>query len=134
MAFFTGTWHCPCHCDVQEKIKVHEMSLAEGVLQLVEDTARRENAWRVTRVVLEIGRLSAVMPDALSFCFAAVARGTLAADARLEITEIPGTAWCESCAVTVTIDALYDVCPACGAAPLQATGGTAMRVKAIEIE
>jgi Zn finger protein HypA/HybF involved in hydrogenase expression len=40
---------------------MHEMSLAEGVLQLVEDTARRENAQRVKLVVLEIGRLSIMM-------------------------------------------------------------------------
>ena len=32
---------------------MHEMSLAEGVLQLVEDTARRESASRVKLVVLE---------------------------------------------------------------------------------
>jgi hypothetical protein len=32
------------------------MSLAEGVLQLVEETAQREKAQRVNLVVLEIGR------------------------------------------------------------------------------
>ena len=41
---------------------MHEMSLAEGVLQLVEETAQRENAQRVKLVVLEIGRLSSVEP------------------------------------------------------------------------
>ena len=39
---------------------MHEMSLAEGILQLVEETARRESAQRVTTIVLEIGQLSAV--------------------------------------------------------------------------
>ena len=42
---------------------MHEMSLAEGVLQLVEDTAQREGAQRVKLVVLEIGQLSSVEPE-----------------------------------------------------------------------
>ncbi len=46
---------------------VHEMALAESVLQLVDQTAAREGARRVRRVVLEIGRLAAVEPDALRF-------------------------------------------------------------------
>ncbi|MGI9133361.1 MAG: hydrogenase maturation nickel metallochaperone HypA, partial [Rhodoferax sp.] len=54
------------------------MSLAEGVLQLVEETARRERAVRVQRVVIEIGQLSSVEPQALQFCFDAVTRGTIA--------------------------------------------------------
>ena len=80
---------------------MHEMSLAEGVLQLVEDTARRENAQRVKLVVLEIGRLSSVQPDALRFCFDAVTRGGIARDAALEIVDVPGAGWCMQCAVTV---------------------------------
>ena len=46
-----------------------KMSLAEGVLQLVEDTAKRENASRVKLVVLEIGRMSSVEPEALKVLF-----------------------------------------------------------------
>ncbi|MDD2742151.1 MAG: hydrogenase maturation nickel metallochaperone HypA, partial [Rhodocyclaceae bacterium] len=64
---------------------MHEMSLAEGILQLVEDTARREQAKTVKTIVLEIGRLSAVEPEALKFCFAAVTRGSIAQDATLEV-------------------------------------------------
>ena len=48
---------------------MHEMSLAESVLQLVEETAIREKAQRVKLVVLEIGRLSSVEPEAMRFCF-----------------------------------------------------------------
>lgn len=113
---------------------MHEMSLAEGVLQLVEDTARRENAQRVKLVVLEIGRLSSVQPDALRFCFDAVTRGDIARDAALEIVDVPGAGWCMQCAVTVPMQELYGACPTCGSHQVQPTGGTEMRVKEIEIE
>jgi len=113
---------------------MHEMALAEGVLQLVEDTARRENAHRVKLVVLEIGRLSSVEPEALKFCFEAVARDSIAQGAALEIIAVPGAGWCMLCAETVPLQELFDTCPQCGSHQVQATGGTEMRVKEIEIE
>ena len=39
---------------------MHEMSLAMGVLQIVEDAAREQRFQRVRAVFLEIGELSAV--------------------------------------------------------------------------
>ena len=113
---------------------MHEMALAEGVLQLVEDTARRENAHRVKLVVLEIGRLSSVEPEALKFCFEAVARDSIAQGAALEIIAVPGAGWCMLCAETVPLQERFDTCPKCGSHQVQATGGTEMRVKEIEIE
>lgn len=113
---------------------MHEMSLAEGVLQLVEDTARRESARRVKLVVLEIGRLSSVEPEAIRFCFEAVTHGSIAQGAALEIVNVPGVGWCLPCAATVAMTELYGACPQCGSHQVQPTGGTEMRVKEIEIE
>lgn len=113
---------------------MHEMSLAEGVLQIVEETARRENAQRVKLVVLEIGRLSSVQPDALCFCFDAVTRGSIADGTTLDIVDVPGSGWCLQCMATVPMQELYGACPTCGSHQVQPTGGTEMRVKEIEIE
>ena len=113
---------------------MHEMSLAEGVLQLVEDTARRESASRVKLVVLEIGRLSSVEPEAIKFCFEAVTHGSIAQGAALEILAVAGAGWCMQCAENVPMTELYGACPKCGSHQVQPTGGTEMRVKEIEIE
>ncbi len=110
------------------------MSLAEGVLQLVEDTARREQASRVKLVVLEIGRMSSVQPEALRFCFDAVTRGSIADGAQLEIVDVPGSGWCMVCAASVPMQERYGACPNCGSHQVQPTAGTEMRVKEIEIE
>lgn len=113
---------------------MHEMSLAEGVLQLVEETARREGAKRVKLVVLEIGRMSSVQPEALTFCFDVVTRDSVAEGAALEIVDVPGAGWCMQCAATVPMTELYGSCPSCGSHQVQPTGGTEMRVREIEIE
>ncbi len=113
---------------------MHEMSLAQGVLQLVEDAARRDTFTKVTAVWLEIGQLSGVEPDAMLFCFDAVTRGSLAQGARLEIIAVPGTGRCMACARTVPMTQVFDECPQCGGYSLQVTDGTQMRVKELEVE
>ena len=113
---------------------MHEMSLAEGVVQIVEDYARREHFRRVKAVWLEIGRLSGVEAEAMRFCFDAAARDTVAEGARLEIVELAGSAWCLHCSEAVAVAARYDPCPRCGGYQLQVTGGTEMRVKELEVE
>lgn len=113
---------------------MHEMSLAMGILQIIEDAARAQQFARVRSVWLEIGALAAVEAEAMRFCFDAVTRGTVAEGASLEVIEVAGQGLCFNCNQTVPLAALYDPCPACGGHPVQATGGTEMRVKELEVE
>jgi hydrogenase nickel incorporation protein HypA/HybF len=113
---------------------MHEMSLAESVREIVDETARANGARRVAAVRLEIGRLAQVEIKAMRFAFEVVKRGSLADTARLEIVETDGTAWCMRCAETVVIAQRGDGCPKCDSFQLQVTGGDRMRVMDIEIE
>jgi hydrogenase nickel incorporation protein HypA/HybF len=113
---------------------MHEMSLAEGVLQIIEDSARDQHFSRVKTVWLEIGQLAGVEVEAMRFCFDAVVDGSIAQDAKLEIIETPGQAWCLQCAEVVNVQALFDACPKCGSHQVQVTGGNEMRVKELDVE
>ena len=112
---------------------MHELSLAEGVREIVDETARSNGAERVTAVRLEIGRLAQVEIDALRFAFEVVKRGSLADAARLEIVECDGTAWCMRCCRAVVIAGRGEACPQCASHQLQVTGGDRMRVLEIGI-
>lgn len=116
------------------------MSLAVGILQIVEEAARGQDppetgsANKVSRVRLEIGQLASVEVEALRFCFDAVTRGTRAEGAVLEVLSVPGVAFCLRCAGPVGLSALGEPCPDCQGYELQITGGTEMRVKDIEVD
>ena len=112
---------------------MHEMSLAESIVQIAEDTARSNGGGRVSLVLLEVGRLAGVEIDALRFCFEAASRASLAAGATLVIERPEGSAWCLPCGATVPLPALADPCPNCGSHQLQVTGGTELKVREIEI-
>lgn len=113
---------------------MHEMSLAEGVLQLIEDSAKTQDFSRVKTVWLEIGQLAGVEVEAMKFCFDAVVNDSIAEGAELVIIELPGQAWCMQCSDTVLVHALFDECPRCGGHQLQVTGGNEMRVKELDVE
>lgn len=107
---------------------MHEASLAGGILQLVEDCARREGFRRVTQLRLEVGRLAGVEPRALRFSLEAIAPGTYLEGARIEFDETEGQAWCLPCGTTVSLPQRGMACPQCGGYQLQPVAGTEMRV------
>ncbi len=112
---------------------MHEMSLAEGVIQILEQSAQEQGYSEVKTIWLEIGELSNVEVESLTFCMEAVCKGTVADQARVEIIHAPGEAWCMECRQTVAVHALYDPCPQCGGFQVQVTGGNEMRVKELEV-
>lgn len=108
---------------------MHEMSLAGGILRVVEDAAARERFRRVKRLTLEAGALAGVEPRALRFALDALAPGTCLAGAEIEILEPAGQARCLRCGETVAIRSRLDPCPRCGGHQVQPTGGTELRVR-----
>lgn len=113
---------------------MHEMSLAENVREIIEDTARDQGFTRVMSVRLEIGKLSSVEPEAMRFCFDAAMAGSLAEGARLEIVETPGQGRCGTCGRDMPIESLYEACPHCGGYRISVVGGDAMRIMDMEVE
>ncbi|WP_293650148.1 hydrogenase maturation nickel metallochaperone HypA [Thiolapillus sp.] len=113
---------------------MHEMSLCEGVLQILEDHAAKQGFTRVRTVWLEIGQLAGVEVEAMRFCFDAVTKDTLADGAALEIIELPGQTWCLQCSKQVAVTQRFDACPHCGGFQLQVTGGEELRIKELEVD
>lgn len=113
---------------------MHEMSLAESVLQIIEDAASKQGFIRVRTVWLEIGQLACVEPESLRFSFEQVTRDSIAHQARLEIIAIEGRGRCEQCGCEVLLPALYEPCPNCGNYQIKVTDGDQMRVRELEVE
>lgn len=108
---------------------MHELAIIESV---IEQVTERIGGAKVVRVLLEIGKLSGVVPDAVRFCFDIAADGTPLGGAALEIMETPGRARCRACESQIEIDGPIALCP-CGSANLEFTGGTELRIKEVEV-
>lgn len=112
---------------------MHEVSLIESVVALVEDERRKQRFERVRVIRLRLGALGHADPEALRFCFDAVTNGTVAAGARLEIEIVPGEGWCSGCDRKVPLDERFGACPVCGAG-VRITAGAELRVAEMEVE
>ncbi|CAN7561574.1 hydrogenase maturation nickel metallochaperone HypA [Caballeronia sp. LjRoot29] len=108
---------------------MHELSIANSIVELC---AERAMGARVLRVTLEIGRLSAVMPDAIRFCFDVCAKDTVVEGATLEIVETPGLARCLDCGGSVDMTDLLEHC-ACGSVNLELLAGAELKIKQMEV-
>ncbi len=108
---------------------MHEMALTQNLVELI---CERFADRRVTRVVLEIGKLCAVVPDAFRFCFGLCVEGTIADGAELEIQETQGSARCRRCGSSFAVDGLLGTC-GCGSSDLELSGGDELRLKGVEV-
>jgi len=112
---------------------MHEMSLTESVVEIALEEARKAGASRVTRIVLDVGALSAVVPESMEFCFAAITAGTPAEGAELKIERIDGAGWCLDCSKTVVLTERFSACPECGGYKVQMTRGDELKIREMEV-
>ena len=113
---------------------MHEMALTESLVEIAVEEARRQSARKVLRIRLEVGALSHAEPEALAFCFEAVAAGTIAEGAELLIDRPAGRGWCEDCAKDVPLAERFSACPECGGYRVKMTVGDELRIRELEIE
>ena len=109
---------------------MHEMSITRNIVAIVGEHAGPR---RVTRVRLEVGALTAVVPEALLFCFDVATKGTVLEGAVLEIVTVPGRAVCMECGEESGIEGLLARC-ACGSRRLTRVSGEELNVKDMEVE
>ena len=108
---------------------MHELAISESI---VAGIVERMGDARVIRVVLEIGRLSGIVPDSIRFCFDLCAEGTSLAGAELAILEPSGLGRCHECGRDLVVDDPLATCP-CGSVDLEVSGGREIRIKEVEV-
>ncbi|HWI65485.1 MAG TPA: hydrogenase maturation nickel metallochaperone HypA [Symbiobacteriaceae bacterium] len=103
---------------------MHELSLAQSLMDVVVESAAREGISRVRRINIIIGEWSAIIPDALtgSFEMLAAESGGLFAQAELNITKRPAMGQCKACGAEFPAEAHGLICPQCGSAARLLTG------------
>lgn len=120
---------------------MHELSMAQGIINAVLETAEENNATEVNEVTIEIGRLAMVNPEQLEFILGVLVENTLVEDAEIKIEDIPVEIDCEDCGFhgNAIIDdkdhyAPMVKCPECDSFKIEILNGKDIVVKNIVIE
>ncbi len=112
---------------------MHELAVAQSLLEIVEQELRPYRGARVKRIHLRIGKLSAVVPDALRFAFDVVSQGGAVQGATLEIEEVPVVIRCHQCKKDFTLEEPFLTCPQCAGIDVEMMAGRELEISSMEI-
>ena len=120
---------------------MHELSMAQGIINAVIETAESNNATEVNEVTIEIGRLAMINPEQLTFILGILVENTIIEDAEIKIEEIPVEIDCHDCefhgnAILDDKDHYAPLvkCPECDSLKVEILNGRDIVVKNIVIE
>lgn len=110
---------------------MHEVGLAQSICETVQPLIPPQQ--RVVRVVVEVGPLCGVVPDALEFCFPLVARQYGMEEAVLDLRRLEAAATCPACRATFAVDSMWCPCPECAHAPVTVQGGRELEIREFDV-
>jgi hydrogenase nickel incorporation protein HypA/HybF len=113
---------------------MHELALAQSILDIVQQEMTRHQASRANVIRLEVGEFTAVVPESLSFCFEVITKGTPLEGVKLEINPVPLTGRCQGCGEEFKIRDYNFACPRCAAREIETIAGKELLIKEIEAE
>jgi hydrogenase nickel incorporation protein HypA/HybF len=113
---------------------VHELSIAEGILEIVTDTVRSAPGAVVEKVFVDVGTLVAVVPDSLDFCYTAITADTPLEGSRLVIRQVPICVRCRDCGGESEVQSFIFRCPHCDGGALETLSGNELSVTEIEVQ
>ncbi len=112
---------------------MHELGVANEILDIALSEAERHAAKKVTSIRLRVGVLRSIEPENLSFLFEHLARGTPAEGALLEIEEEPVRVECEACGASEAPSFAWE-CPRCKGSGVSVTGGDSLLVLSLDVD
>jgi hydrogenase nickel incorporation protein HypA/HybF len=113
---------------------MHEMSIADSILQAVRAEAARHPGGLPRRVAVRIGTLAGIDPSALEFCFEALVRETDLAGLALEVVTCPRRHRCSACGVEFEVVDYDFQCPDCGEMRTECVSGAQLELAWLEME
>lgn len=112
---------------------MHELGLTKNIVDAILSHARQNNVQKIVRVVLEVGKISGVVPEALEFAFWVCIEGTLIEGAKLEIRQIAAIGKCKKCVKEFNLLEENFSCPICQESDWELISGKELNIKELEV-
>lgn len=113
---------------------MHEMAIAEGILDITLAYAARDAATKVNIISVLIGEMTNIEVESLKFCFTSLAKATIAEKAILNIKKMPLIVECKSCKVKQTVQQYCFFCQSCGSPDIKLLSGRELQVEYLEMD
>ncbi len=112
---------------------MHELGIMQNIVDTVQNYAKENNIKEVSKVILEIGRISGVVPEALEFCFDVCINDTVLEGAKLEIDRVAAVGKCKKCEEKFDLIENNFSCPVCSGNNWDMISGRELIIKGLEV-
>ena len=112
---------------------MHELGVVFHIIKRVEELGAENDLQKISRVTVEVGEVSAIIPSYLTDCWNwAVKKSELLDGAELAVETLPAITWCNGCKTTYPTVAHGRICPHCGSEETWLQQGNEFNLKQIE--
>ncbi|MGN0746071.1 MAG: hydrogenase maturation nickel metallochaperone HypA [Aristaeellaceae bacterium] len=113
---------------------MHELGIVYHIIDTLEQVAKDNNLPSIDSVTMEVGEVSAVIPDYLTDCWAWAARkNPLLTRCRMEVETLPAVTHCDGCGEDYPTVAHGRICPRCGSERTWLVKGNEINIKEISV-
>ena len=111
---------------------MHELSITQSLLEIVNQEVAKHAISRVTAVKLKVGKLRAIQPTSLTFCFELLTKDTPVEGAELLLDIVPVRGKCLECGELFDVDGLLFACPKCSGRNIETISGREFYIEEIQ--
>lgn len=116
------------------RLIVHELSIAENILNISLQEAKKHGASKVRSIKIKMGVLKELLPECINYYFKIISRGSMAEDAVIEIEKLPMVVRCKVCGSSSKIEFKNFRCPACQSQNLDIIQGNEFYIESLEVD
>ena len=113
---------------------MHEFSIAQNILETALTEAEKHNGKRICALGVKLGRASHIEPESLEFCLKAVAKGTIAEQAKIKIKPLELTVKCRECGHIFSVQGNGLSCTSCGSENLEVLTGSEVFLESLVVD
>jgi hydrogenase nickel incorporation protein HypA/HybF len=113
---------------------MHELSIAVGILDMVEEEMRKHEGAQLDAVILRIGALSGVVKEALLSAYELAREQSAFANSQLILEDVPIAVFCLKCNAERPVHSVQDLrCTECDTPASEVLRGRELEVAALEL-
>lgn len=113
---------------------MHELGIVFYIIKDVKEVAAEKHCDRVSKVIMNIGEVSTVVPYLLTDCWDwAVKKENLLTGCKLEVNTVPAVTFCEDCKREYKTVKYGKTCPYCKGRNTYLLRGNEVEIKEIEV-
>lgn len=113
---------------------MHEAAIAGNIVESAARVADEHGGLPISRIVVELGVLQHIVPEALNFAFEAAVHGTPHVGAELVWREVPARIACDVCGMEYEPEDVFWLCPECGAVGGTVLQGEELVLRSVELD